>query len=91
MTTKDGVSDPYVRFYIKDGVEIATCLASDFRAAMNERDRLRAAFDAHHPPNSQAGYTCNVCGEEHPEVVFTGGAWADLQSETEAIDGDQVL
>lgn len=33
---------PYVRFYIQNGVEVATCLASDFRDAMNERDALRA-------------------------------------------------
>lgn len=73
------------------GADLYDVLLARCERAEAERDKYRAAFDAHHPPNSQAGYTCNVCGEEHPEVVFTGGAWADLQSETEAIDGDQVL
>ncbi len=30
--------DPYVRFYIQNGVEVATMLAADFRSAMLERD-----------------------------------------------------
>lgn len=37
--------DPYVRFWIEDGVEVATCTAVDFRGAMNERARLRAALE----------------------------------------------
>lgn len=40
MSSKD--EGPYVRFYIQNGVEVASCLASDFRTAMNERDALRA-------------------------------------------------
>jgi hypothetical protein len=40
--------DPYVRFYIDHGVEVATMSAADFRAAMLERDneiqRLRTAL-----------------------------------------------
>jgi hypothetical protein len=40
--------DPYVRFYIEDGTELATMTAADFRSAMLERDheitRLRAVL-----------------------------------------------
>ncbi len=36
-----------------------------------EVERLRASFDAHHPPNLQQGYRCDVCGEEHPGVIST--------------------
>ena len=42
MTTSPKADDgPYVRFYIQNGVEVATCLAHDFRTAMFERDDLR--------------------------------------------------
>lgn len=40
----------------------------DLRA---ENERLKASFDAHHPPNLQQGYRCDVCGEEHPGVIST--------------------
>jgi hypothetical protein len=36
------VADGYVRFWIEHDTEVATLTASDFRNAMNERDRLRA-------------------------------------------------
>ena len=38
----------------------------EFRA---ENERLRAAFGAHHPPNLQEGYRCDVCGEDHPYAL----------------------
>jgi len=38
--------DPgYVRFWIENGTEVAMCTAQDFRAAMNERDELRAEVE----------------------------------------------
>jgi hypothetical protein len=37
--------DPYVRFWIEDGIEVAMCTAADFRETMNERDRLRTALE----------------------------------------------
>ena len=36
--------DPYVRFWIENGVEVAMLTAASFRAAMTERDRLRTAL-----------------------------------------------
>ena len=37
-----GIDPGYVRFWIEGSTELATLTASDFRAAMNERDALRA-------------------------------------------------
>lgn len=36
------VAEGYVRFWIEHDTEVAMLTASDFRNAMNERDRLRA-------------------------------------------------
>lgn len=42
--------------------------------AERDAERLRASFDAHHPPNLQEGFRCNVCGEEHPYALANNKA-----------------
>lgn len=73
MTTKP--EDGYVRFWIEDGVEVAMLTASDFRTAMNERDRLRAEnkhlralIDAVHE-HAHLKPGCPLC-----EALFGAGA-----------------
>lgn len=41
MPNEQPALDPYVRFWIENGVEVAMLTAADFRSAMTERDRLR--------------------------------------------------
>ena len=41
----DKIDPGYVRFYIQNGAELATLIADEFRAAMNERDALRAEHE----------------------------------------------
>jgi hypothetical protein len=69
MTTKGEVT-----FSIKDGVEIATCLAGDFRDAMNERDACRAENQALRESNGEL----NDLYTTYRGVVQDGAQVADV-------------
>jgi hypothetical protein len=66
MMVHKSTKDPYVRFWIEDGVEVAMCTAADFRDAMNERDRLWRTLRAlEHPGGRPCPWCLTPTGFDH--------------------------
>jgi hypothetical protein len=77
--------NPYVRFWIENGVEVAMLTAADFRAAMIERDRLRhdlgmANFDK--LANAEKVERLKLRGDRfYEQLTFRNTLINDLQAE----------